>query len=56
MAKGKPTAMRQEDEWQAEDDLRTLINAEKIKADKKRLAAAMKKKREMKKSLEAIDG
>lgn len=37
--------------WRAEEDLRTLIEAEKIKGDKKRLAAAMKKKREMTKAL-----
>lgn len=41
-------------QWQAEDDLRTLINAEKIKADKARLAAAMKKHKEQMKALEAI--
>ncbi len=41
-------------EYQAEDDLRTMIAAEKIKQDPKRLAACMKKKRTMKKALEAI--
>jgi hypothetical protein len=45
-----------EKDWQAESDLRTLIEAEKIKRDKKRLAAAMKKKREMKKALEQVEG
>lgn len=43
------------DEYQAECDLRTLIEAEKIKADKKRIAAAMKKKAEMQKALTSID-
>lgn len=37
--------------WQAEDDLRTLISAEKIKSDKDRFAAAMKKRDEMKKAI-----
>lgn len=36
-------SMRKEEErWQAESDMRTLIEAEKIKADPKRLAAAQK--------------
>lgn len=41
--------------WQAEDDLRTLINAEKIKKDKPRLAAAMKYRDEQLASLTKID-
>jgi len=39
-------------DWEAENDLRILIDAEKIKADPKRLKAAMKKKREMKSALD----
>lgn len=46
----------EENDWMAEDDLRTLIAAEKIKQDKSRLAAAMKKKREMAKALANIGG
>lgn len=42
-------------DWQAESDLRTLIDAEKIKADKARLKAAMAKQAEMKKSLNALE-
>lgn len=30
----------EQDRWQAEDDLRTLLRAEEIKKDKKRLASA----------------
>jgi len=45
-------AMTSEKEYRAQSDLETLIEAEKIKRDKKRLSAAMKKKREMKKNLE----
>ena len=41
----------EEKDWQAESDLRTLIEAEKVKADKPRLKAAMAKKREMQKAL-----
>jgi len=41
-------------EWMAESDLRTLIDAEKIKADPDRIKAAMKKRDEMKKALGAI--
>jgi len=52
--KGKVVAINEEDEWRAEDDLRTLISAEKIKGDKKRLAGVMKKKREMKKDLDNV--
>lgn len=43
-----------EKDWQAQHDLQTLIEAEKIKRDKKRLAAAMKKKAELKKELERV--
>lgn len=46
---------KQEQEWQAENDLRTLIDAEKIKRDPKRLKAAMAKRKEMKKDLDAIE-
>lgn len=40
--------------WMAESDLRTLIDAEKIKADPERIKAAMKCRDEMKKALGAI--
>ncbi len=45
-------AVASDKEWEAENDLRTLIEAEKVKGDPKRLKAAMRKKREMKKDLE----
>ncbi|MCA0276256.1 MAG: hypothetical protein LCH86_09640 [Proteobacteria bacterium] len=41
-------------EWEAESDLRTLIEAEKVKADPARLKAAMKKQSEMKKAIDAV--
>lgn len=48
--------MSEEKSWMAENDLRTLIEAEKIKADTERLKAAMKKKREMQADLKKIEG
>lgn len=48
-----------EDDYEAEHDLRTLIEAEKIKGDKARVKAAMKcaerKRAEMKKALDGMD-
>ncbi|WP_395451187.1 hypothetical protein ACHMW7_16175 [Aminobacter sp. UC22_36] len=41
-------------EWEAESDLRSLIEAEKVKADPARLKAAMKKQAEMKKAIDAV--
>jgi hypothetical protein len=38
----KADMAKQEKKWQAESDLRTLIEAEKIKKDKPRFAAALK--------------
>lgn len=46
--------MHDEKEYQAEGDLRTLIEAEKIKRDKNRFSAAMKKRDSMKKDMEKI--
>lgn len=43
-----------EKDWRAEHDLQTLIEAEKIKADPKRLKAAMAHKRKMQKSLDKV--
>ena len=45
--------------WRAEDDLRTLVEAEKIRGDSKRLKAAMamrKEKMAAMKSLDSDDG
>lgn len=53
MSKAVPTIDK---EYQAEDDLRTLINAEKIKKDKARLSAAMKKHKEMMAAMQAVEG
>lgn len=49
-----PSIDASEKDWKAEHDLNTLIEAEKIKKDSKRLKAAMAKKREMKKNLETV--
>ena len=57
MAKKKDTTAAipaEEAEWRADSDLRTLIEAEKIKRDPKRLRAAMRKRREMQSELKAI--
>lgn len=45
MAKGKTGSIStvSDEDWRAESDLRTLIEAEKIKKDKKRFAAAQAK-------------
>lgn len=51
----KSAMAKQEDEWQAESDLRILIDAEKIKRDPKRLRAAMRKRKDMKTDLDAIE-
>ncbi|MEH6501766.1 hypothetical protein [Halopseudomonas aestusnigri] len=34
----KAVAMKEEDEWRAQDDLRTLLEARKIQKDAKRMA------------------
>lgn len=47
---------KEEKDWRAEEDLRTLIEAEKIKKDKARLKAAMAKKREKVKALQDLEG
>lgn len=60
MAKAKTTKASEpcgtgmDEDWKAESDLRTLIDAEKIKLDAPRLKAAMTKKREMEKSLSKV--
>jgi len=46
--------MGSDKDFEAENDLRSLIEAEKIKRDKKRFSAAMKKRKEMKANLEKI--
>jgi hypothetical protein len=51
----KANAIGMPDDYQAECDLRTLIDAEKIKADKSRLKAAMAKHAAQKKAIDAID-
>ena len=53
-AADKPVAAKADDDWRAEGDLRTLIEAEKIRKDAGRYKAAMAKRAELKKELEAI--
>lgn len=53
MLKAQPT-MKEEDRWRARDDLRTLITAEEIKADKKRYAAAIKEGKAQQKELQNV--
>jgi hypothetical protein len=36
--KVKASALKEEDEWRAQDDLRTLLEAKKIQKDAKRMA------------------
>lgn len=50
----KPVADAPVDDWQAHDDLRTLIEGHKIRKDKKRHGAAMNKHKEMLAALQAI--
>ena len=52
MATSKMSA--DEKQWRAEGDMRTLIEAEKIKKDKTRLGAALKKRDEMLKDMQSI--
>ncbi|HUU25590.1 MAG TPA: hypothetical protein VMW68_08530 [Methyloceanibacter sp.] len=47
--------MEDEDDFRAEGDLRHLIEAEKIKADKDRLKAAMAKAKEQREALEKVE-
>ncbi len=51
----KAEIAKQEKKWAAESDLRTLIEAEKIKKDKARYSAAMKAHREQLAALESIE-
>lgn len=50
----KPAMAKEDKEYMAESDLRTMIEAEKIKKDKTRYGAAMKKHKEMMAAMEGI--
>lgn len=54
MSKKKGSEPAIDKHWQAESDLRTLIEAQKIMQDKPRFTAAMAKHKEMKDSLDAV--
>lgn len=47
---------KQEEKWQAESDMRTLVEAEEIKRDPKRLAAAKKQAQEKMLEVAAVAG
>jgi len=51
---GEVANVKSEAEWQAEGDLNTLIEAEKIKKSPKRLKAAMARKKVLDKALKGI--
>lgn len=56
MNKATKVAMdKEEAEWRAEDDLRTLIQAEEIRADRARLKRAMAKRKEKIANLQKLD-
>ncbi|MGI9491583.1 MAG: hypothetical protein ACR2QF_04195 [Geminicoccaceae bacterium] len=46
---------KSDEQFQAEQDVRTLIEAAKLKGDKKRLDRAMKEARSQMKALEEVD-
>lgn len=48
------TSVSSDEGWQIENDLRTLIEAEKIRGDSKRLKAALKMAAEKKKAMEDV--
>ena len=51
----KMSLAKMDKEYQAENDLSTLIEAKKIKADKPRHAAAMKKRKEKMAMMQSLD-
>jgi len=50
------TAPKSDNDWRAESDLRTLMEAQKIKSDKGRFRAALAKRDEMREQLGGIRG
>lgn len=48
------TAMSEDNKWKAESDLRTLIEAEEIRKDSKRMKAAMAVAKEKREAMTAI--
>lgn len=51
----KKPMSEEEAEFEAEHDLRTLIEAEKIKRDEGRMKKALERRDKMRKDMEAID-
>jgi hypothetical protein len=47
----RPMNEKTEAEWEAEQDLATLVRAEEVQADQKRMKAAMKAKESQEKAL-----
>lgn len=54
MAKLKNSAVAPDDDWQARSDVQTLMEAHKIKADKKRHAAAKRHARQQLKAMQGV--
>lgn len=54
--KSRSKMSKEEKEYQAEDDCRTLLRAEEIKADKERHKAALKHAKEKAKALDKVTG
>lgn len=47
---------KSEEQFQAEQDVRTMIEADRVKADKKRLSRAVKEAKAQMKALEGFNG
>ena len=54
MASKSTAVPSSDDDWQAEDDMRTLARAEEIRKDPKRLKAALAKAKEKMAELQAL--
>lgn len=55
MSKVKGPSAADEKKWRADADLRTLIEAEKIKSDKGRLKAALAMKKQLMDQMKSLD-
>jgi hypothetical protein len=55
-AKGDPTPTAEQKRWEAEDDMRTLVRAEQIKADRGRMSRVKSVAREQARTAAKIAG
>ena len=53
-SKSATAVVDSDEDFRAEQDMRTLINAEKIKKDRGRMSAALKKGKEQRVALESV--